>query len=51
MGLSGEFFNPRWENSDMQWIEPDFTEISLNMEVTAYVRTDGEENESASTRH
>ncbi len=26
----------------MQWTEPDFTEISLNMEVTAYVRTDGE---------
>ena len=21
----------------MQWTEPDFTEISLNMEVTAYV--------------
>ena len=44
----------------MKWIEPDFTEISLNMEVTAYVRTDGEkqplsgtrseERESASTR-
>lgn len=27
----------------MRWTEPDFTEISLNMEVTAYVRTEGEE--------
>ncbi len=52
---------------DVQWTEPDFTEISLNMEVTAYVRTDdesnphaamrgeedmrGEEAESVSTRH
>ena len=49
------------EDFDMQWTEPDFTEISLNMEVTAYVRTDddsepfidmrGAEDESASTRH
>ncbi len=48
------------EDFDMQWTEPDFTEISLNMEVTAYVRTDGEtqpligtrseERESSSTR-
>ncbi len=50
---------------DVQWTEPDFTEISLNMEVTAYVRTDAseppairsrsamwsEEAKSASTRH
>ena len=50
----------------MRWTEPDFTEISLNMEVTAYVRTDdseplgnsepliamwSEEDKSASTRH
>ena len=45
----------------MQWTEPDFTEISLNMEVTAYVRTDGdtkplidmrsEETQSASAHH
>ena len=44
----------------MQWTKPDFTEISLNMEVTAYVRTDDvsepgtkmriEEDESASSR-
>ena len=26
----------------MQWTKPDFEEISLNMEVTAYVNTDGE---------
>ncbi len=26
----------------MQWTEPDFTELSLNMEVTAYVRGDGD---------
>lgn len=24
----------------MQWIKPDYTEISLGMEVTAYVNTD-----------
>ena len=24
----------------MQWTKPDFEEISLNMEVTAYVNTD-----------
>jgi coenzyme PQQ precursor peptide PqqA len=24
----------------MQWIRPDFQEITLNMEVTAYVNTD-----------
>ncbi len=24
----------------MQWTKPEFTEISLNMEVTAYVATD-----------
>ena len=50
----------------MQWTEPDFTEISLNMEVTAYVLIDddseplidmrgvdmrGEKDESARTRH
>ena len=26
----------------MQWSKPDFQEITLNMEVTAYVNTDGE---------
>ena len=26
----------------MQWTKPDFEEISLNMEVTAYVNTDDE---------
>jgi coenzyme PQQ precursor peptide PqqA len=25
----------------MQWTKPDFQEITLNMEVTAYVNTDG----------
>ncbi len=28
----------------MQWIKPDFEEISLNMEVTAYVNTDDDDN-------
>jgi coenzyme PQQ precursor peptide PqqA len=26
----------------MQWTKPDFQEITLNMEVTAYVNTEGE---------
>ena len=26
----------------MEWTKPDFVEISLNMEVTAYVNTDDE---------
>jgi coenzyme PQQ precursor peptide PqqA len=26
----------------MQWTKPDFLEITLNMEVTAYVNTDGD---------
>ena len=26
----------------MPWTKPDFQEISLNMEVTGYVNTDGE---------
>lgn len=26
----------------MPWIKPDFEEISLNMEVTAYVNTDAD---------
>lgn len=26
----------------MQWSKPDFQEITLNMEVTAYANTDGE---------
>ncbi|MBM4070314.1 MAG: pyrroloquinoline quinone precursor peptide PqqA [Planctomycetes bacterium] len=26
----------------MQWSKPDFQESTLNMEVTAYVNTDGE---------
>ncbi len=26
----------------MQWTKPDFEEISLSMEVTAYANTDGE---------
>ena len=25
----------------MQWTKPDFQEITLNMEVTAYVNTEG----------
>ena len=28
----------------MQWTKPDFEEISLNMEVTAYVNTDDEDS-------
>jgi coenzyme PQQ precursor peptide PqqA len=31
----------------MQWTKPDFEEISLNMEVTAYVNTDDEAGQSA----
>ena len=28
----------------MEWTKPDFVEISLNMEVTAYVNTDDEKH-------
>lgn len=31
----------------MQWIKPDFEEISLNMEVTAYVNTDDDADQSS----
>ena len=28
----------------MEWTKPDFVEITLNMEVTAYVNTDDEKH-------
>jgi coenzyme PQQ precursor peptide PqqA len=31
----------------MQWTKPDFQEITLNMEVTAYVNTEAEVNKAA----
>ncbi len=31
----------------MQWTKPDFQEITLNMEVTAYVNTAGEVRKAA----
>jgi coenzyme PQQ precursor peptide PqqA len=31
----------------MQWSKPDFQEITLNMEVTAYVNTGGEIHKQA----
>ena len=36
----------------MQWTKPDFQEITLNMEVTAYVNTEGEvrKSEESGTR-
>ncbi len=31
----------------MQWSKPEFQEITLNMEVTAYVNTDGDDRKPA----